>query len=104
MAHNKHDNLGEKPRVRHRACSVTLIIVIKEIKFQNKCCVFVDLAWDIIRTWGFAGLEFAESVVKVLHGKRGVNRIQCGLRGWDWNRGILGREPNLVGECNPQRL
>ena len=82
VALNKHDNLGEKPRVRHRACSVTLIIVIKGIPFQNKWCVSVDLAWDIIRTWGFVGLKFAESVVKVLHGKRGVNGIQCGLRGW----------------------
>ena len=31
MVLNKHDNLGEKPRIMYRTCGVTLIVVIKEI-------------------------------------------------------------------------
>ena len=97
MVLNKHDDLGEKPRIWYRACGVALIIVFKEIQFQNEWRVFVGFARDVIRTWGFAGLKFAESVVQVLHGKRGIDGSQYTMGSRDWNR-ILGREPNLVGE------
>ena len=73
----KHDDLGEKPRIWYGASSVALIVVFKEIRFQDERRVFVDFSRNVIRTGGFTGLVFAESVVQVLHGKRGVDGSQC---------------------------
>ena len=60
--------------------------------------MLIDLSRNIVRSRSLSWFKFAKSVVEFLHGKWGVDGVQCGLGRMYWDGGVLRGEPDVVGE------